>query len=132
MGNMYLSTRYPVKSPSYRYFYINAHDRLIHVHARYADYDFWYDLARFNPAPLLCLSQARTWISSIICYGHFFCAQGVKVRKKKGDGKFPIKKIQLADFDRGGRVRGNKLILNFGQILFKTSLYNISGVHMYW
>jgi hypothetical protein len=45
MGNMYLSTRYPVKSPSYRYFYINAHDRLIHVHARYADYDFWYDLA---------------------------------------------------------------------------------------
>jgi hypothetical protein len=25
-------------------------------------------------------------------------------RKKKGDGKFPIKKIQLADFDRGGRI----------------------------
>jgi hypothetical protein len=34
--------------------------------------------------------------------------------KKKSDGKFPIKKIQSADFDRVGRVRGNKLIFNFG------------------
>ena len=35
-------------------------------------------------------------------------------REKKSDDKFPIKKIQLADFDRVGRVRGNKLIFNFG------------------
>jgi hypothetical protein len=33
----------------------------------------------FSPAPLLCLSQARTWISSIICHG-LFCVQWVKVR----------------------------------------------------
>jgi hypothetical protein len=37
--------------------------------------------------------------------------------KKKSDGKFPIKKIQSADFDRVGRVRGNKLNFNFGLII---------------
>jgi hypothetical protein len=35
-------------------------------------------------------------------------------KKKKNDGKFPIKKIQLANFDRVGQVRGNTLIFNFG------------------
>jgi hypothetical protein len=35
-------------------------------------------------------------------------------KKKKSDGKFPINFFQLADFDRVGRVRGNKLISNFG------------------
>jgi hypothetical protein len=35
---------------------------------------------------------------------------------KKSDGKFSIKKFQSADFDRVGRVRGNKLIFNFGPI----------------
>jgi hypothetical protein len=34
--------------------------------------------------------------------------------EKKSDGKFPIKKIQSANFDRVGRLRGNKLIFNFG------------------
>ena len=34
--------------------------------------------------------------------------------KKKSDDKFPIKQFQLADIDRVGRVRGNKLIFNFG------------------
>ena len=36
-------------------------------------------------------------------------------KEKKSDGKFPIKKFQLADSDRVGRVRGNKLIFNFDQ-----------------
>jgi hypothetical protein len=36
-----------------------------------------------------------------------------KGKKKKSDGKFPIKKIKSADFDRVGRIRGNKLIFNF-------------------
>jgi hypothetical protein len=39
-----------------------------------------------------------------------------KTKKKKSDDKFPIKKFQSADFDRVGRVRGNKLIFNFGLI----------------
>jgi len=34
--------------------------------------------------------------------------------KKKSDCKFPIKKFHSADFDRVSRVRGNKLIFNFG------------------
>ena len=38
----------------------------------------------FNPAILLCLSQAKTWISNIICRS-VFCAQWVKVR---GDCSF--------------------------------------------
>ena len=37
-----------------------------------------------------------------------------ETEKKKSDGKFPIKKFQLADFDRVSRVRRNKLIFNFG------------------
>jgi hypothetical protein len=28
----------------------------------------------------LCLSQARTWISNIICHGLFFCVQQAKMR----------------------------------------------------
>jgi hypothetical protein len=36
-----------------------------------------------------------------------------KGKKKKSDGKFPIKKIKSADFDGVGRIRGNKLIFNF-------------------
>ena len=35
-------------------------------------------------------------------------------RNEKRDDKFPIKKFQSGDFDRVGRVRGNKLIFNFG------------------
>jgi hypothetical protein len=35
-------------------------------------------------------------------------------REIKSDGKFPIKKFQSANFERVGRVRGNKLIFNFG------------------
>jgi hypothetical protein len=37
-----------------------------------------------------------------------------KKKEKKSDGKFPINFFQSADFDRVGRVRGNKLIFNFG------------------
>ena len=33
---------------------------------------------------------------------------------KKSDCKFPIKKIQSAGFDKVVRVRGDKLIFNFG------------------
>ena len=45
--------------------------------------------------------------------------------KKKSDGKFPIKKIQSADFDRVGRVRGNKLIFNFGLMAIELNAYII-------
>ena len=38
-------------------------------------------------------------------------------KKKKSDGKFPIKKFQSPDFDRVGQVRGNKLIFNFDLIM---------------
>ena len=31
----------------------------------------WDTINRFNPATFLCLSQARTWISNIICRGLF-------------------------------------------------------------
>ena len=48
--------------------------------------------------------------------------------KKKSDGKFPIKKIQSADFDRVGRVRGNKLIFNFGLIITKMSDMSITVI----
>ena len=39
-----------------------------------------------------------------------------KRKEKKSDNKFPINKFQLADFDRVGQVRGNKLIFNFGLV----------------
>ena len=29
---------------------------------------------RFYPATFVCLSQARTWISNVICHGLFFCS----------------------------------------------------------
>jgi hypothetical protein len=48
-----------------------------------------------------------------------------KKEKKKSDGKFPIKKIQSADFDRVGRVRGNKLIFNFGLMAIELNAYII-------
>jgi hypothetical protein len=48
--------------------------------------------------------------------------------KKKSDGKFPIKKIQSADFDRVGRVRGNKLIFNFGLSITKMSDMSITVI----
>jgi hypothetical protein len=44
-------------------------------------------------------------------------------KKKKSDGKFPINIFQSADFDRVGRVRGNKLIFNFGLILYLFKSY---------
>jgi hypothetical protein len=40
-----------------------------------------------------------------------------KKEKKKGESKFPKKKIQSADYDRVGQVRGNKLIFNFDLIM---------------
>ena len=35
----------------------------------------WDPINQFNPTTSVCLSQARTWISNIICGGDFFCAQ---------------------------------------------------------
>jgi hypothetical protein len=32
----------------------------------------WYPINRFNPATFVCLSQARTWISNVICRGLFY------------------------------------------------------------
>ena len=49
-----------------------------------------------------------------------FSVKRILSEKKKSDGKFPIKKIQLADFDTVDRVRGNNLIFNFGPPIYKT------------
>jgi hypothetical protein len=38
-------------------------------------------------------------------------------------GKFPIKKIQSADFDRVGQVRGNTLVFNLGLITILKNLF---------
>ena len=46
-----------------------------------------------------------------------FWAKQKKKKKKKGESKFPIEKIQSADYDRVGQVRGNKLIFNFDLIM---------------
>ena len=32
----------------------------------------WDPINWFNPALLLCLFQAKTWVSNIICHGSFF------------------------------------------------------------
>jgi hypothetical protein len=40
-------------------------------------------------------------------------------KEKKSDSKFPIIKFHPNNFDRVGRVKGNKLIFNFGLIDFK-------------
>jgi hypothetical protein len=39
----------------------------------------WDPINRFNPATFLCLSQARTWISNVICWHScgLFCVQWV-------------------------------------------------------
>ena len=39
----------------------------------------WDHINRFNPAKTLCMSQARTWISNIVCRG-LFCIQWVQMR----------------------------------------------------
>ena len=39
----------------------------------------WDAINRFNTGTCLCLSQARTWISNVICNG-LFCVQWVMVR----------------------------------------------------
>ena len=33
----------------------------------------WASINRFNPATIMCLSQARIWISNAICHGFFIC-----------------------------------------------------------
>ena len=33
----------------------------------------WDPINQFNPATCLCLSQAKTWISNVICRGLFVC-----------------------------------------------------------
>ena len=35
----------------------------------------------YNPATFLCLSQARSWISNVICYSPF-CVQRVQIRRE--------------------------------------------------
>jgi hypothetical protein len=40
---------------------------------------------RFNPATFLCMFQARSWISIVICRGFFLCVPRVNF---KGDYSF--------------------------------------------
>ena len=40
----------------------------------------WEPINQFNPATYLCLSQARTWISIVICCGLFLCSVSWDVR----------------------------------------------------
>ena len=54
-----------------------------------------------------------------------------ETEKKKSDGKFPIKKIQSADLDRVGRVRGNKFILNFGPTLYQNAPLFFQNIMIY-
>ena len=45
---------------------------LIHCYAYYIQLsrrEGWDPINRFDPTTLLCLSQAWTWISNIICHG---------------------------------------------------------------
>jgi len=34
----------------------------------------WDPIKRYIPTTLFCLSQYRTWISNIICFGLFLCS----------------------------------------------------------
>jgi len=40
----------------------------------------WDPINRFNPAPFLCLSQAKTWISNVICQSLLCSVSSVKMR----------------------------------------------------
>ena len=60
------------------------------------------------------MQKYRSFGETNLKYGIFSKTNFERNERKKSDGKFPIKKIQAADFDRVGRVRGNKLIFNFG------------------
>jgi hypothetical protein len=41
----------------------------------------WDPINPFNPATCLCLSEAKTWISNVICCGLFLCSvSSVKMR----------------------------------------------------
>jgi hypothetical protein len=53
-------------------------------HSCHERYYFKRAFYRFNPAPFLCLSEARTWIPNIICHG-LFNVQWFEVR---GDCSF--------------------------------------------
>ena len=57
------------------------------------------------------MRKCRSFGKTNLKYGIFS-----ETRERKNDGKFPIKKFQSADFDRVDRVRGNKVIFNFGLI----------------
>ena len=68
------------------------------------------------------MRKYRSFGETNLKYGIFSKANFERNERKKSDGKFPIKKIQSSDFDRVGRVRGNKLIFNFGlKLIFRTS-----------
>jgi hypothetical protein len=62
------------------------------------------------------MRKYRSFGETNLKYGIFSKTNFQRNEKKKSDDKFPIKKYQSADFDRVGRVRGNKLIFNFGLI----------------
>jgi hypothetical protein len=55
----------------------------------------------------------RSFGETNLKYG-IFSKTNFERNERKNDGKFPIKKIQLANFDRVSQVRGNTLIFNFG------------------
>jgi hypothetical protein len=66
-------------------------------------------------------TQTISPAASYIFHGIFSRANSEgNERRKKSDGKFPIKTFQLADFDRVGQVRGSKLIFNFGLTAART------------
>jgi predicted metal-binding membrane protein len=48
------------------------------IHRLYSTMPYWDHIYQFNPATCLCLSQARTWISNVICHGSV-CVQRVNV-----------------------------------------------------
>ena len=64
---------------------------VLHWRSNYQDGDWvgiqlsrgegWDPINPFNPATCLCLSEAKTWISNVICCGLFLCSvSSVKMR----------------------------------------------------
>lgn len=46
----------------------------------YQEEEGWDPINGFNPATILCLFQAKTWISNFICCGLYFEFSELKVR----------------------------------------------------
>jgi len=57
------------------YLYYSTKDKIIPSYQCLYKYKGWDPINRFNPATFLCLSQASTWISNVICHAWSFCVQ---------------------------------------------------------